>query len=798
MEQKVMATVKAATPSPPALVAGASPRPGRPLWQAPVFVLGVGAFLAVWLSRPLFPDNQARRLDRQLNSARQLLERADGDLDEAQRLTERARKLAAHLEDREGEAALLLGTVHIRLAERAPTAEAAEHWNLARTVLLEAEQLGVPEDDTAKLSYRLAKVAFHTGEDLGEVVRRLEDSADGADNLAEAYRLLTQAYLRIPKPDLARALEANRKLRDVAEISDADAAQAKLLGGELLLRMGKAREARESLEKIGARAAPGVQARARLLRARSYQEEEKWGDAARLYETALADTRVSVEEPARAHYNLGLCYRRLEQPHEAKRAWMDCVRLARGEEGPAAAVALAQMQLQDASPDKALESLTVALAQVRRPADWKNTLLDLARARQVFEKAVDVYRRANQFDLALKVTEVYDRLAVPPRSLVLRGEVAAEWAQSRLDRATEERDREEARQLYKQAAAAYAEAARRASGKTGEFGECLWLSASHALAGQDYAHGIEQLERYLKTEPPPARQGEGWYRMAEAYRGSGNPQAADKAFRRCLDYSNDAPRFAYHARYQLAMSALEAGDRDEAEAALVLNLKLLRYDADTEAPEKTLSAREAQEKSLFALGGLYYQRRNYRRVVRRLEEAIRLFKDNPEVTLARFQLADSYRQIAAQENQSFLLGEKMTAEAREHFQQEHRRWLTKAAEEFAALDELLARGTGKDGLTKKQRSQVPFITAKCWFNLSCFDKALAIYERLIERSAGPASVAGLDALGGAVSCHAALGQLDLVRQRLLQIEKMVPKMDEAVRKPWEAWLEEARAGLPAP
>src|SRR5438132_6739667 len=111
MEQKVMATITAPTPTPP------SRHLDRPLWQAPVFVLGALALLAVWFSRPLFPENLERRLDRQLGNVRQLLARADGDLEQAHRLADRAARLADQVGDRQGEAALLLGTVHIRLAE---------------------------------------------------------------------------------------------------------------------------------------------------------------------------------------------------------------------------------------------------------------------------------------------------------------------------------------------------------------------------------------------------------------------------------------------------------------------------------------------------------------------------------------------------------------------------------------------------------------------------------------------------------------------------------------------------------
>jgi len=101
--------------------------------------------------------------------------------------------------------------------------------------------------------------------------------------------------------------------------------------------------------------------------------------------------------------------------------------------------------------------------------------------------------------------------------------------------------------------------------------------------------------------------GEGWFRLGEAYRCGGNQKAAVPAYRKCMEYDT---RFAYRARHQLAMNALVGGDLDEAEAALVYNLKMLRWESDP----------EALSQSLFALGSLLYQRRDYRRVVRYLED----------------------------------------------------------------------------------------------------------------------------------------------------------------------------------
>src|SRR5262249_20675542 len=251
----------------------------------------------------------------------------------------------------------------------------------------------------------------------------------------------------------------------------------------------------------------------------------------------------------------------------------------------------------------------------------------------------------------------------------------------------------------------------------------LWSCAAQYRACKRHGKEAEALESYVKLSVKPAKLGEAWYRLGEAYRVNKKGPAAKAAYLECLKFES---RYAYLARYHLALAAQARGEIDDAEAALVLNLKLLRWDREP----------EAQSKSLFALVDLLYQKQHYRRVVRYLEEALTKFKDQPEAMKARYQLADSYRQIAAQENQSFLLGAPMASSSRDHFKSEHKRWLQKAATEFDTLDRLVETKDGKAQLTVGQRSQIPFIAAKCWFNLGDYKKSLKIYDRLIKKESG--------------------------------------------------------------
>src|SRR5437016_3539377 len=68
------------TPSVPA-IPQRGPHVGRPpLWQGPLFVVGVGALLvAVFARHGLCGDTGCRRLERDIDSAEHILSRADGD-----------------------------------------------------------------------------------------------------------------------------------------------------------------------------------------------------------------------------------------------------------------------------------------------------------------------------------------------------------------------------------------------------------------------------------------------------------------------------------------------------------------------------------------------------------------------------------------------------------------------------------------------------------------------------------------------------------------------------------------------
>jgi tetratricopeptide (TPR) repeat protein len=779
--------------------AGAARVAARQLWQVPVFVAGAVALLGAALARPLACGGPGRQLEHDLAAARALVARPDGDAEEALRLARRGLEAARQAPPgRAGEALFLVGWAHVRLAEHEAAPGPAEHWRGARQALEEAAREGVPADDGDRLNYLLGKAGYHTGDAPEVVAGRLAAGVEGAENRVEGYDLLTQAYLRLTPPDLLKALEANEKLRQVPLAGEEVLAPARLTAGELYLRLGKPERARQVLEKVGEQAPPAVLARARLLRAQSFEDEGKWAQAAPLYKAALADGREPLASSGAVLYHLGACYQRLEQPPEAAAAWEECVR-GKGPAARAAAVALAELRVQEGQPEKGLGLLAGAVEGLKGPEGWANPLLDLARAREAFERIAAALRGDGRFDLAVRLARSYEKLAAPPRAQVLRGEASAAWARSRHEAAARAKGNEEqqaeelaARALLAQAGAAFGEAAGLAKDAAVQ-GECLWQSAGQYLAGQEYGRAVEQLSRFLQQQPRSPRQGEGWYLLGEAHAQLGHAAVAMEAYRESIKFPG---RFAYQGRYRLALAALAAGNLDEAEAALQRNLDTLRIDPDAEAEEKTL----------FALGGLLYQRGNYRMVVRRLEEALGRFAAeagphgriaaNPDYTRARYQLADSYCQLANQVTAGLFADRTIAAETRQHFEEEKRSWLEKALRELDRLGADLGRPEVQGHLSAGQRLQLPFTAARCCFNLGDYEGALRRYEQLGARY--QREPAGLDALAGEVNCYAGMRLVDKVRERLEAVARAVPQtqgLGAADRAAWLKWVQDATRAL---
>jgi tetratricopeptide (TPR) repeat protein len=367
------------------------PRP-RQLWQVPVFLLGLCTLVGVSLGRPFWTPPDGAPAERDLAEARKLFEQPDTTPFQLRGYVERALQESGRCPKRAGEAHFLLGSTFLRQTGKAIgpgdyvvtpgrrpdpdplPKEVADAWQKARVHLEEAENLGVPDADQLRLTYRLGKVWYHFQEDPRRVADYLARSVEqAADDPAEGYAMLTQAYLRQPQSNLQAALEANKRQLDLPTSNDDALMPARLLRGDLLLRVGNAGAAEETLKFIKPSAAPALVVQARYLQARACQEQEQWEKAAQFWKQTLEDRSGAIPESAVPLYNLGVCYRHLERPTDAARAWEQVLSQSHGDEAPAAALGLAELRLVESNPQPALEAFARAVRDVKSPEEWKNS-----------------------------------------------------------------------------------------------------------------------------------------------------------------------------------------------------------------------------------------------------------------------------------------------------------------------------------------------------------------------------------------------------------------------------------------
>jgi hypothetical protein len=763
-----------------------APAPSRVLWQAPVFVLGVGVLFAVGLTRPLLaPHESVTPVRRELEQARLLLDDPNGDSARAAKLAEKVLDVKDKYPDAADEAGFLLGASLMRQAAQANGPKAKELWAQARRRLEEVDKEKISDRDRTLLQYRLGIAGYHTHDKAEDVIRRIKPLIDQVDDPVEGYTVLTQAYLSLDKPDLEAALDANLKLRNLPQAKEDVLAPARLIGGELQLRLKHPDLARKVLEKVGAQATPETKAKALRLRARSFQDENHWAEAAALWQEAKADG----QQPGEALYNLGVCAERQDQTDEAARFWEECVQ-AGGDETRQAALALAALRLKGPNPETALEMLALVVGKTK-PGEGD---ADQAAVLKLFQEAGKTYLDKHNYDLAVQLAEPFERVGAPGEAEELRAKASAGWAQVRQEEAkraetpeAKQTAQEAANTLFRQAATAYNAAAEKAS-KSDDKSEFLWLGAHCSWEGGDFEQAAAKFDAVLQLEasddqqqegPYVQRQGEGWFLLGEARRRLKDQDGANKAYLTCIHYPTN---YAYRARCYLALAAEAKGQLDGAQEMLEQNLNLLRDDPDP----------EAQEMSLYALGDLLYRRGNYRMVVQRLGAAVKHFPANAEATHAHYQLADSYRQLADQPHLDAKLdGDGGKGEdTRQHALDEHLVNLTNAKDEFQKLAELLDQPEGKGLLKTEEQVLVPFYYADCLFYLGEYANAFQAYQTLAGRYAGKPQ--SLNALGGMVRCDRALDETEKMQKTIEEMETLLPKMPAATRDQWSDWLTVAR------
>lgn len=652
-------------------------------------------------------------------------------------------------------------------------------WDEALKTLKSIQQENLSEDEKQKYKFLYAKACILLKVELKEALEQLEKANLEADRNPECLNLLSLGYMRSLEPDFIKALKANEEFRNIPLLSEEKRIPAQILGGELLMKLQRPDEARKVLQNINSRKNPSLEIKARQLLALSYMEESLWLESVNIWKQVLDSPKEVLTDAGKPLYFLGVCLKKIDLIKEAEKAWVECEEKSQTDERYAASFQLAQIHFENKNLPLLTNSLEMLVRNCKSEEEWKNKYFSTKQVQNIFEKAQLESISLSNFELSLRINDSLQKVFPLYIALSFRADIFNSWAEVKLKETSEISDSAKIKAL-KQASTELLVAAANLNVKSSNQAETslrsseeLWKAITRYRKGKDLPKAQECLLKFINSAGTDNRLGNALYQLGDVQKESGSIDEAKNSYLTSLKYRGP---HTYNARYQLALIHIEKNELDQAEETLEQNLQLLRFDPDT----------DAQEKSLFAIGSIFFQRKNYRMVVRRYEEALERFGKNNQAVRARLQLAEAYRQLANQEQQNFILGEKTTDETKTHYQAEHRKWLQKSAETYQDLEQLADSPLGITQLSEEERLLIPLLAAECKFNMGQYEAAMLIYSRLATKTRGKKEM--LHALGGMVRCHSALGQFDLVSQRLAELKSQLNEMDDSVRKEWEPWL----------
>jgi hypothetical protein len=794
-------------------VAGASPasgvlnramRPPGQLWQVPTFLIGLVALVLVAAAGPLLPQPFDNKLECDLATLREALEKPGVPSDDIVLLAESAVGHTAQQPELAGTAHYLLGAVHLRKAEaklqdtwRDDRDKAAMHLELA-------ELRGVPQDDRQRLTYLRGKVLYMNNGDLLRIIDLLSSALpSGAENPAEGYAMLVEANLRKSVPDLEAALAANSKQIEFSE--DVALAQARMKRGELLLKQDKRLDAIKVLDQAAAKAPPKERLKIRYLQARAAMEEGQWGRAIPWWQELLADPAIVPGGKARVYYNLGLCCLNFEQPtheKEAVAAWREAL-LYGGDDAQAAALRLGELRLYSSSNKAALELFAKALDKVCAPADYKNTLIDMRKARELMEEACRIFNEQQDAESFEKAAELYKKLAAP-------GAADEKIAQAREGRGKELLEkagtgngvlREQARTWLHDAAQAWEKAAELHAPV--DRVDDLWHAVECYQLANNTLQAIAVLRKFVDLPAAPERKAQAWFTLGEIQRGLKQSLDAQISYKHCVAF--DIPNFKARALLHLAAMALARHELKEAEDALL----------QVAYPTDGVADRTSHELALLKLANLYFQQRQFDKAAIQCKELMKQYPNHPSILSVREQLGECYRGLATQAEANANSPDPLPAQQKAFYLGEYRKNLELQRETYQSLvDDLDLRAQAKAlaPVEERLRRKAQFVVADCWNDLpNWFDEAFTRYVKLWQ--AYRLQPDGLWACQRLYRClviataqklpnveevrFATEDAVDTNLQHLQKLQDAGAFRDETDKQQWTIWLESVQKALRA-
>lgn len=629
-----MATVTAAPPEAPA----------RRIWQIPMLVVGVAAFVATWQGwLPVGPRDATVAFAADLAALRAAGDKTTPDPGELRALLRQITATAEAFPEYGPVVHFALGTGHVRLAECTPdAAEAQNSWVLARQHLDQVKPDQLPDPaDPPRLAYRATKARAAT---LGpaataaeiHLLRSVLATAPLGEPPGEAQRLSAELGLRLNPPDAAGAKAS--LTRYIAEAGLAtppgSIARAKLRLSEVHLLLNEPDQARKWLEQIKD-APPDVMVPAKAQLARVLMTEGDWDGAARQWESVRATAGLPPHLRSMSAYYLGVCRQTTRDTAAAAKLFEEAAK-SEGPEGNAAAVRLADLRFRSDDPARRKDGVGLLLGVVKGvtiPGGFANPLTSVAEVQAAFELGMDVLLKDNDHEAAAKLADAYTAVALPGRDREKRAEVQAAWG------AALQKSGGEFKPKLTAAADEYVALVSdqpRPDGKA----ELLRRAATlYRQAGNPQA-AVTALEAVVALpELPDAVAGPAWVEFAQAL-AAANPGNA-KATTDALNHAMASKSVGLATRYKIARTLLDTRDPQWAPLGLVL--------LEQAAGQTTVSPAEAEthERALVELAHEYIRQGNFKEAEARLSVQLSRYPNGPEAGLGKLLKGVCLLQLAA-------------------------------------------------------------------------------------------------------------------------------------------------------
>jgi tetratricopeptide (TPR) repeat protein len=362
------------------------------------------------------------------------------------------------------------------------------------------------------------------------------------------------------------------------------------------------------------------------------------------------------------------------------------------------------------------------------------------------------------------------------------------------------------------------------------YGDSLWAAADMFDRAGDLSGSAAAFRQFAADFPSDSRRPMAKFRLAEAYRASGDLEAAANAYRELIaarTSSREGSPVADASHVPLArtlLADLNPANDGEAEQQL---LRVVRGEVGGTA---TPMFREA----LRTLGEHYYDTGQFERAIERLGEYVERTRidqverasgvpqangsgavarageaaathsqDDGETLGIYFKLADAHRQSAMRIGDGF--GVAMPDSQRRELERARRDRLERAMTLFDSVEKAYDRLPERRGLDDLRLRNATFFKADCAFDLGDYDTAIRFYDAAKERY--PRDAASLVAMVQIVGALIEQGKMQEAAVANVRAKKFYESLPDAAwedptlpmsRRQWEQWLEAQTrlAGVP--